>query len=158
MARDSLCVRVCMKALRGTGVELAAVLLLELLLELPPLLAALADVPRELEPELLGLRDVVDPPTEDNTLVLPVLIEEVESAEVELTPEVEEVLLARFSTVGTALRDEPLLLVSGVSSELPGEAAAAEPAPEEDPAVFDAAAVGDCDDWIYRSCRLPGLR
>jgi hypothetical protein len=138
-----------MKALRGTGVALTAVLLPELLLELPPVLAAPADVPRELEPELLGLREVVDPPTEpDNTLVLPVLVEEVESAEVELTPDVEEVLLARFSTVGAALRDEPLLLVSGVSSELPVEAAAAEPAPEEEPAVFDAATVGDCDAWI----------
>src|SRR5882757_9407010 len=101
MVSDSFCVRMCMKALRGTGVEAPVALLL---LELPLLLAPAADV-------------------------LP---------EVELTADVVEVVLARFSTEGAALRDEPLLLERGVSSELPEEGAAPEPAPEEEPAVFDA--------------------
>lgn len=142
-----------MKALRGTGVEApVALLLLELLLLELPLL--LADVLRELEPELLALSDAADPPVNpDNTLVLPVLVEEDERAEVELTADVVVVLLARFSTEGAAVRDEPLLLESGVSSELPEDAATPDPAPEEEPAVFDAATVAEplCEDWIYRS-------
>src|SRR5882757_4697070 len=147
MVRDSFCVRMCMKALRGTGVEAPVALLLEL----PLLLAPAADVLPELEPELLALSDAAEPPVDpDNTVVLPVLVEEGERAEVELTADVVEVVLARFSTEGAALRDEPLLLERGVSSELPEEGAAPEPAPEEEPAVFDAATVGVpvCEDWI----------
>jgi hypothetical protein len=47
-------------------------------------------------------------------------------------------LLARFNTEGVALSVEPLLLELGVSNELAGEAADDDPAPEEEPAVFDA--------------------
>ena len=74
--------------------------------------------------------------------------------------EPEEVVVARFSTEGVALRDEPLLLKLGVSNKLPVVGVAPLPAPEEEPAVLEATdvvrPVGD--DWMYRSCRLPGLR
>jgi hypothetical protein len=69
-------------------------------------------------------------------------------------------LLARFNTEGVALSVEPLLLELGVSNELAVEAADGVPAPEEEPAVFDATAATApvWEDWMYKSCRLPGLR
>jgi hypothetical protein len=153
-----------MKALRGTGVEPPVVLLFGLPLpELLPLLPVVA-VLRELEPEALALSEAAEPPVDpDSTLVPAVLVEADERAEVELVPAKEEVVLvlpARFSTEGVAFRDEPLPLELGVSNELPEEAVVPAPAPEEEPAVFEATAVTEpvCEDWMYRSCRLPGLR
>jgi len=115
-----------MKALSGTGVEPPVPVLLALV---PPLAVAV----RELD----ALPDDADPDELDNTLALPVLVEAEESAEVELAPaEVVVVLLARLSTEGVLLREEPLVLVAGVSSE---EAAVApDPAPEDEPAVLEA--------------------
>jgi hypothetical protein len=139
MDRDSLRVCRCVKALRGTGVELLAVLLLL---------------------EELALSEAAELPADpDNTLALPAPVEADERAEVELTPDEEMLLLARFNTEGVVLSDEPLLLEVGVSNELAVEAADAAPAPEEEPAVFDAPAATEpvWEDWIYRSCRLPGL-
>jgi hypothetical protein len=142
-------------ALRGTGVELlVVVLLLELL---PPPAAVL----RELEPEELALSEAAEvPAAADNTLVRPVLGDADERADVELMPDDVVLLLARFNTEGVALSDDPLLLEVGVSNELAVEAAEADPAPEEEPAVFDATAATEpvWEDWMYRSCRLPGLR
>jgi hypothetical protein len=121
-----------MKALSGTGVEPPVPVLLELPLELVPPLAVAV---RELD----ALPDDADPDELDNTLALPVLVEAEESAEVELAPvEVVVVLLARLSTEGVLLREEPLVLVAGVSIE---EAAVApDPAPEDEPAVLEATA------------------
>jgi hypothetical protein len=75
-----------------------------------------------------------------------------------LLPEL--LLLARFNTEGVALSVEPLLLELGVSNELAVVAADGVPAPEEEPAVFDATAATApvWEDWMYKSCRLPGLR
>ena len=143
-----------MNAPRGTGVGLLVVPLFELL---PPPAAVL----RELEPEELALIEAAEPPADpDNTLALPAPVEADERAEVELMPDGEVLLLARFNTEGVELSAEPLLLEVGVSNELAVEAAEAAPAPEEEPAVFDATAatVPVWEDWMYRSCRLPGLR
>jgi hypothetical protein len=143
-----------MKALSGTGVEPPVPVLLELPLEpVPPL----AVVVRELD-ALPDDADPDDPDDPDNTLALPVLVEAEESAEVELAPDLEVVLLARLSTDGVLLRDEPLVLVAGVNIEV--AAAAPEPAPEDEPAVLEAtvATVPVVEPWIYRSCRSPGSR
>jgi hypothetical protein len=145
-----------MKALRGTGAGLLVVPLPELPL-LPPLVA----VVRELELEELALSEAAEPPVDpDNTLALPVLVEADERAEVELTPDDKVLLPARFNTEGVVLSDEPLLLELGVSNELAVDAVDGAPAPEEEPAVFDATAATEpvWEDWMYKSCRLPGLR
>jgi hypothetical protein len=119
-----------MKALSGTGVEPPVPVLLELPPELPPLVV----VVRELD----ALPDDADPDDPDNTLALPALVEAEESAEVELAPDVVALLLARLSTDGVLLKDEPLALVAGVSIEL--AAVAPDPAPEDEPAVLEATA------------------
>jgi hypothetical protein len=145
------------KALRGTGVGLLVVLLLP---ALEPLLPAVLAVLRELEPEELALCEAAEPPAAPaNTVARPALVDADERAEVELMVD-DELLLARFNTEGVALSDDPLLLEVGVSNELAVEAAEADPAPEEEPAVFDATAATEpvWEDWMYRSCRLPGLR
>ena len=116
-----------MKALSGTGVEPPVPVLLALV---PPLAVAV----RELD----ALPDDADPDELDNTLALPVLVEAEDSAEVEFAPDVVLALLARLSTDGVVLKDEPLVLVAGVSIE---EAAVApDPAPEDEPAVLEATA------------------
>ena len=130
---------------------------------LEPLLPAPVPVLRELAPEELALCEAAEPPAaEDNTLLVPpALIEADERADVvELLRDDEELLVARFNTGDAALSDEPLLLELGVSSELAVEAADAAPAPEEEPALFDATAATEpvWEDWMYKSCRLPGLR
>ena len=131
MDKDSFRVCRCMKALKGTGVGLLVVLLAELLLPLGAVLRVLE----------LALSEAAEPPADpDNTLALPVLVEADERAEVELTLDDEVLLLARFNTEGVALSEEPLLLEAGVSNELAVEAVDAAPAPEEEPAVFDATA------------------
>jgi hypothetical protein len=120
----------CMKALSGTGVEPPVPLLP---LELPP------PLPDAAVRELDALPDDADPPADpDNTLALPPPIEAEERAEVELAPDPVEVLLARLSTDGVLLKDEPLVLEAGVRSALPEEAAPPDPAPEEEPAVLEA--------------------
>jgi hypothetical protein len=145
----------CTKVLKGTGVDPPVALLLEL--PLPPEAAV-----REFG--ALAFCDAADAPTDaDNTPALPPPIEAEESAEVELTPEVElvVVLLARFNTPGELeLSDEPLLLEAGVRRALPEAAVPPAPAPEDEPAVLEATAVGvpPREAWMYRSCRLPGLR
>jgi hypothetical protein len=145
------------KALRGTGVGLLVVLLLP---ALEPLLPAVLAVLRELEPEELALCEAAEPPAAPaNTVARPALVDADERAEVELMLD-DEVLLARFNTEGVALSVEPLLLELGVSNELAVDAADAAPAPDEEPPVPDctAATVPVWEDWIYRSCRLPGMR
>ena len=155
MDSGSLCVCMCTKVLKGTGVDPPPVVpLLEL--PLPPEAAV-----REFD--ALAFCDAADTPADpDNTRALPAPIEAEESAEVELVPEIElVVLLARFSTPDELeLSDEPLLLEVGVRRALPEAAAPPEPAPEDEPAVFEATAVGVPlrAAWMYRSCRLPGLR
>ena len=129
-----------MKALRGTGVALVEVLPLEL----PPL--ALAEVFRELELEPLAVWEAADPAdVPDRILADPVLLDD-DSADVELAFEI-PLLVARFNTDEVAFKDEPLLLDEGVNRELPAAVAPA-PAPDDEPAVFDAAAavVPVCDD------------
>ena len=124
--------------MRGTGVGLLVVLLLP---ALEPLLPAVLAVLRELETEELALCEAAEPPAAPaNTVARPALVDADERAEVELMVDDEVLLLARFNTEGVALSDEPLLLEVGVSNELAVEAAEADPAPEEEPAVFDAAA------------------
>ena len=61
-----------------------------------------------------------------------------------------ELLLAGFNTEGVAPRDEAPLLEVGASSELAVEDEDAAPAPEEEPAVFDATAVTEpvWEDWM----------
>ena len=118
-----------MKALSGTGVEPPVPLLP---LELPPL-------PDAAVRELDALPEDADAPADpDNTLALPPPTEAEERAEVELAPDVAEVLLARLSTDGVLLKDEPLVLEAGVRSALPEAAAPPDPAPEEEPAVLEA--------------------
>jgi hypothetical protein len=168
MDKASLRVCKCVKALRGTGVGLLVVLLPVVLLPaLELLLPALVAVLRELEPEELAVCEAAEPPAAaDNTVERPALVEADERAEVELMLDDEVVLddelvlLARFNTEGVALSVEPLLLELGVSNELAVDAADAAPAPDEEPPVPDctAATVPVWEDWMYRSCRLPGLR
>ena len=135
MDSDSLRVCMCTKALRGTGVDPPVVLLLELA-PLPPEV-----VVREFN--ALAFCEAADAPTDpDNTLLLPLAIEAEESAEVELTPDPELVLLARLSTEEVVLSEEPLVLEAGVRSALPEATAPPEPAPEEEPAVLEATAAG----------------
>jgi hypothetical protein len=146
-----------MNALRGTGVGLLVVLLPALELLLPVLVAVL----RELEPEELALCEAAEPPAvPDNTVERPALVDADERAEVELTLDDEVLLLERFNTEGLELSEVPLLLEVGVSNELVVEAADADPAPDEEPPVLDATAATEpvWEDWMYRSCRLPGLR
>ena len=124
----------CTKALSGTGVEPDAALPLEL----PPPAPL-----RALELDELALEDTADVPAAPDKTPL---LTELDRAEVELTVDVPAVvvLLARLSTDGVVFRDVPLLLgLEGVSSELV-EALAPElaPAPDGEPAVFDATCVG----------------
>ena len=145
--------------MRGTGVGLLVVLLLPALEPLLPALVAV--VVRELEPEELALNEAAElAAVPDNAPARPALADADERADVELMLDDEVLLLARFNTEGVALSDDPLLLEVGVSNELAVEAAEADPAPEEEPAVFDATAATEpvWEDWMYRSCRLPGLR
>jgi hypothetical protein len=133
----------CMKALRGTGVDPPVpVVLLELPLE--PLLL-LETVVRELD----ALPDEADPPDDpDNTLALPALVDAEESAEVELALDV-VVLLARLRTDGVVVKDEPLALDAGDRRELVAPVFP-DPAPEEEPAVLEATAavVPLVEPWI----------
>ena len=140
--------------LKGTGVDPPVALLLELP---PPPEAAVREF------DALAFCDAADTPTDpDNTRALPPPIEAEESAELELAPDAGlVVLLARFSTPGELeLSDEPLLLEAGVRRALPEAAAPPAPAPEDEPAVLEATAAGVPlrEAWIYKSCRLPGLR
>jgi len=101
------------EVLKGTGVDPPVAALLEL--PLPPEAAV-----REFD--ALAFCDAADTPADpDNTRALPPPIEAEESAEVELVPEIElVVLLARFSTPDELeLSDEPLLLEVGVRRALP---------------------------------------
>src|ERR1700738_1684588 len=105
MDKGSLRVCRCVKALRGTGVG-APVVLVPALPLLPPPVAVM----RELEPEELALSEAAEPPAaEDNTLARPALVDADDRADVELTPDDEVLLVARFNTEGVVLSDEPLL-------------------------------------------------
>jgi hypothetical protein len=116
-----------MKALNGTGVELEVELLL---LEPLPLVPV--------ERDALALWDAADPELPDNKLPLP---EDADRAEVELTPD--RLVLERLRTPDDlAVKDEPLLLEVGDSRLLAEEAEEPAPAPEEDPAVFEATVIG----------------
>jgi hypothetical protein len=137
MDSGSLCVAMCMKALNGTGVEPEVVLLLE---EPPPPPAAFAGV-RELMPGELALCEAAEPPTGVDTTVEPALPAE-DRAELELPERAELLVVDRFNTDGTAVNDEPLRVDVGDSRGLPEEAVLPAPAPEEEPAVFEATAVG----------------
>lgn len=126
-----------MNALRGTGAGPVVALLPD---ALPPSLEPPAAV-REPVPGELALCDAAEPPTDlDSTLEPPVPLED--RAELAL-PERGFVLpVERFSTEGTAVNEEPLRVDAAVSSALPELAAPPAPAPEEEPAVFEATAVG----------------
>ena len=115
------------KALSGTGVEVEV----ELLLELPP--PPLLLVVRELE--ALALWDAAEvPEVPDNTLL------EDDREELEVP---DRLLLERFNTPeDVALSDEPLLLAVGDNRLFPEDAEDPAPAPEEEPAVFEATVVG----------------
>lgn len=140
---DSLDGTKCVNALNGTGVDSAELLLA--LLDPPPLLEEpLVDV---LERDV-PLSDVValdDVPVlvlmlESVVGVVPA-VEAVDSAEVEfalVVPGVELVLPEDSAEVVDAA-DETPLVVDAVSRELLAPVAAA-PAPDEEPAVFDAVA------------------
>ena len=125
-----------MNALRGTGVEPDVVLLLE---EPPPpeLLEVDADVPRELDPDVLAVLEADEPAEPDNTLVPFELVR----AEVWVLETLDEPPTERFITPWTAVNEDPLLLVAGVSSAFPDEVVPPAPAPEEEPAVLDATVV-----------------
>jgi hypothetical protein len=145
----------CMNALRGTGIEAVEELLLEAAPPALELLELLEEL-RELTPGELALWEAADPPALASTLdpAAP------KAAEVRLPPETfEEPPTARFNTGCTEASEEPLRLEAADSLALPEEAVPPAPAPDEDPAVFDAIAVvvPPCDDWMYRSYRLPGL-
>src|ERR1700730_9254524 len=158
MDRASLRVCRCVKALRGTGVGLPVVLLPELELVLP---APVAVVVGGLRPEELALNEAAElAAVPDNTPALPVRVDVEERGDVELMLDDEVLLLARFNTDGLALSDEPLLLELGVSNEPAVDAPDADPAPEEGPPGLDPPAATEpvWEDWMYRSCRLPGLR
>jgi hypothetical protein len=126
----------CVKALNGTGIDGAGAPLLVLAALVLPLAAAGRVVP---------LTDVVafdDVPVEvlafDNTFEL--ALDEDDSAEDVFT-------LPVFTFDGVTAdvedpgEDAALLVEVGVSFAFPGDAAAPEPAPDDDPAVFDAMAV-----------------
>lgn len=121
--------------------ETAALLAL-LLLPLPPPEEPEADVPDE---RVVPLVDVfaldemlVFVLLLDSTVVLALAVEEDESAELELTLDMPGAAL-RLEEASADVDDtgaETALVEDGVSSALPGDADAPEPAPEDEPAVL----------------------
>jgi hypothetical protein len=89
----------------------------------------------------------------DRTFALPFPFEDVESAEVGLTFKETDVVLAdagESADVVDAGVEMPLV-EAALSSAFPEVAAAPDPAPDDEPAVFDATAVGPLlidDDWM----------
>jgi hypothetical protein len=144
MARDSLCVWKCVSALNGTGVGTVGAL--EEVPLLPPEDAAVVE--REVPfKEVFAL----DETFEDVLVLVSTLLEElaveaVDSAELELTDvRAVVVLLLLEASVETAdvelVGSDEFAPPVGVSSALPDEVVAPAPAPEDEPAVFDATAV-----------------
>jgi hypothetical protein len=122
--------------LKGTGVD-------------PPVAALPEPPPPPAAPvrefAALAFCDAAEGPFDpDNTRALPLPMEAEESAEVEFVPDVELVaVLARFSTPDElALSDAPFVLEVGLRSALPEAAPPPAPAPDDDPAVLEATAVG----------------
>ena len=93
--------------------------------------------------EALALWEAAEvPEVPDNTLL------EDDREELEVP---DRLLLERLNTPEeVALSDEPLLLVVGDNRLFPEEAEDPEPAPEEEPAVFEATVVGVplVEDWM----------
>ena len=89
----------------------------------------------------------------ESTVVLAPVVEAGDSAALELTLDTAEVVLlfAGASAEVEDAGDESAPEVEGINNELPEEADDAAPAPEDDPAVFDAAGVEvlpDGVDWM----------
>jgi hypothetical protein len=131
-------------ALSGTGVETSELLVL---LPPPPPEAALEDAERVVPlAEVFALEEML---LEELVFVSTVefarAVEAGESAEVELTLDRADVVLVLAGASGEVeyAEGETPVLNDGVNSALPGEAAAPEPAPDEEPAVFDVGVVED---------------
>ena len=152
MESASLCVWKRVRALNGTGVgtvvEAAAV---------PPP-AGLGEVDRVVPfNDVFALEETLPvAPALVRTFVVEVAVEDDDSAEVAVTgAKADVVLLLLETSVDTAdveaAGSDEFAPVDGVSSAFPDDGAAPVPAPEDEPAVFDAAAVDEVpvdEDWI----------
>ena len=110
------------------------------MLEVPGRVVPLSDV--------LALEDMpVLLPLAESTPVTVLDVEEAESAEVEFTVDAPRVLLRlpEASAEVEEAGEETPAVDEAVRSALPGDAVAPDPAPEEDPAVFD---VVDADELL----------
>jgi len=89
----------------------------------------------------------------DRTVAVDAAVEEGDSGEVELTLEVAGVVLVLVAVNADVeeASDETPVVEEGVRSALPGVAVTPAPAPEEEPAVFDAVAEDEAlvaEDWM----------
>jgi hypothetical protein len=78
-----------------------------------------------------------------NTLVLVVAVDDDDSAEVEATFAADVLVLPDDSAEVEEAGEETPVVEEAVKSALPGDAVAPAPAPEDEPAVFDAVAVDE---------------
>ena len=78
-----------------------------------------------------------------NTLVLVVAVDDDDSAEVEATFAADVLVLPEASAEVDAADEETPAVEEAVKSALPGDAVTPAPAPEDEPAVFDAVAVDE---------------
>lgn len=152
MESASLCVLKCVMALKGTGVWTRDVLV--------PL-----DPPELEEPEVVvrevPLKDVValeemlvEVLVLDRTVALVLAVEDGDSAEVELTfaerAEVKPMLFGDSADVDDVADPTPAV-DEGANIALPVEGATPDPAPDDEPAVFDAVALEVLlveEDWM----------
>jgi hypothetical protein len=155
------------KALNGTGVW--TTLLLVVLPDEPPpdaplfVLLPVADEREVPASDVVALEEMLlDVLALDRTVELLEAADDGESADVVLTLEVADVvgtLLEARADVEAAEVETPTV-EDAAKSALPGDAVTPDPAPDEEPAVFDTGVedeLPDNDDWIYMSCSFWGL-
>jgi hypothetical protein len=144
MESDSLCVLKCVTALRGTGVWTRDVLVLVLAV-------AGREVPLK---DVVALEEMlVEVLAPDRTLVLALAVEDGERAEVEVTFETAVVVLTLLEdSADVDDTAEPTPAVEeAVNMALPADGATPDPAPDDEPAVFDAVALDVLlveEDWM----------
>ena len=161
MERGSLCLRRVVKALSGTGVERAPTL--PAFDEPPP---ELPDADARVVPasEVLALEEILDVVLVlERTVCVEVEVEEGASADVDAALGMAAVAVLMFPEARAEVDEagvETPVVEEGVKRELPAEAAAPDPAPEDEPAVFDTGVVDALpvnEDWMYRSLSFCGL-
>jgi hypothetical protein len=143
MDSDSLCVLKCVIALNGTGVCTRVVPVLVLLD--PPALEELEVLLREVPlKDVFALEEMlVEVLALDKTVAFVAAVEDGDSAEVDVTlldrAEVEPMLFGDSADEDDA-EDPTPAVEEGVNMAFPVEGATPDPAPDDEPAVFDAVA------------------